>query len=656
MPQTPAEVLARNKRKVEKDKRRLAYHDLQVQGTNNSSIVSKRSVEAIYNPKLEPSEKMWIKHFVPKAKRRSPAINRGYWIRMESIKQMIFRIQKLYLDPNVPVRVVNLGCGFDTLAYQFLDGQYGNFEFFDFDYPELVQRKLNVIRDSPEILEVIGTQEELSPEQSKMGIVMATDSYKLVGCDLKNTERYNQQLSSLLSGKSNAVTIFIAEVSLAYMKPEDANPVVEISSEISKSHFLVLEQIMPSGPDHFFARKMLYHFSHLRSPLQCVERYNTKDLQKERFQSYFPSVEIKDLFECWQDLVPRSKRKAVAEIEEFDEWEEFIVFCQHYVVIHATNSTHLVFKPLSPIEEILSSSKDVKTIHIGLDDLELKFASSCKVDDKFMIHGGLFQTRTDELLEINSSCLEHLVVPVSGEKPAPRMCHTLTNVENGYLVLTGGRGRPGLIFDDVWVYEIAKQTWRLVGQLPEPMFRHSAICISPGKVLVYGEGKFVEINLEGEISISTLRALGHVPLLNSCAFTFDPRPHMGYIVGGMADDIEPRINKELFRYLVTDDAVVVEPVLESNYLARIGCMGILKDDKLVVLGGAGHVVQDQHTTVLAVDTTCWSIEKVTIAEEEWKKAPVFIGAGLAGNTVLGGGAVCYSFGSAYNNAYEIEIT
>ena len=334
----PKVVAAQNRRKIEKDKRRKNYHDSQVQGTNNSSIVSKRSVEMIYNPVTEPKARDWFRFFVPKGKRRSPAINRGYWVRMESIKQAVHRIQNQYRDT---VRVVNLGCGFDPFPFKTLAESENAFEFFDFDYPELVAKKLSMIKKAPEIMEVIGKENAIEETEQKLGVVMSTDTYKLVGCDLKDTELYEKQLECLLH--SGVPTIFIAEVSLAYMKPEHANPVVEILSRLPNSHVLVLEQIMPSGDSHFFAQKMLYHFSHLRSPLQCVETYSTKEKQQARFGKYFPRVEIIDLFESWGQLVSSEMKELVASVEDFDEWEEFIVFCQHYVVIHATNSSSNIF-------------------------------------------------------------------------------------------------------------------------------------------------------------------------------------------------------------------------------------------------------------------------------------------------------------------------
>ena len=34
---------------------------------------------------------------------------------------------------------------------------------------------------------------------------------------------------------------------------------------------------MPDGATNAFATKMLYHFQHLRSPIQCVETYPTEN-------------------------------------------------------------------------------------------------------------------------------------------------------------------------------------------------------------------------------------------------------------------------------------------------------------------------------------------------------------------------------------------
>ena len=72
--------------------------------TNNSSIVSKRSVERLYC-----EEPHFYRYFVKKPHRRSPLINRGYFLRMHAIDQVI----KQFLDEKSKKNkiVLNLGCG-----------------------------------------------------------------------------------------------------------------------------------------------------------------------------------------------------------------------------------------------------------------------------------------------------------------------------------------------------------------------------------------------------------------------------------------------------------------------------------------------------------------------------------------------------------------
>lgn len=652
--QDPAVIAAQNRHKIEKDKRRKHYHDLQVQGTNNSSIVSKRSVEKIYNPIMEPESKEWFKHFVPKAKRRSPAINRGYWIRMESIKQMIFRILEQYSH----VRVINLGCGFDPLPFQLLAEKNEKFEFFDFDYPELVQRKMGMIKESPEIIDVIGELLDV-PDMEDLGVFMATKSYKLIGCDLKNTTKYKQQITQL--SKGDGASIFIAEVSLAYMKPEHANPVVEILSELPNSHFLVLEQIMPSGEDHFFAQKMLYHFDHLRSPLQCVQEYSTKVKQRKRFQQYYPNVTVVDMFESWQQLVLEEKKKMIDRVEHFDEWEEFIVFCQHYVVIHATNSkkTILVESTDDIIENLgLESTPQFSmTLLENEKPLELKFPAACASSNGVHVHGGMWQTRNDDLLRLQEAEFSPIEVE---ERPQARMCHTLTSLQDGRLLLMGGRTRPGTVLDDVWILNENEQLWTQLSTLDDlDLTRHSAVALSPGCVLLFSNGRFVLLTVDAHNTLTTsiLVTTDVVPNVKSCGLSYDPETKTGYIVGGVSNAIAPSINDTIFKFSVDLDTktISLKTVCNSKQTARIGCVTHITNGKLYIIGGVGQTLSDQNTTVLVMNTLSKKIQGVRISDEIWKTYPALVGFQLAGSTLVGGGAVCYSFGSVYNPTYHVEF-
>lgn len=648
--QNQAAVAAQNKRKIEKDKRRKHYHDLQVQGTNNSSIVSKRSVEMIYNGIMAPEAKEWFKHFVPKAKRRSPAINRGYWIRMESIKQMILRILQHYAH----VRVVNLGCGFDPLPFQLLADMDDKFEFFDFDYPELVQRKMDMIKGSAEILEVIGESTDV-PNAKDLGVYMATKSYKLIGCDLKNTTKYKHQINELCKG--DGASIFIAEVSLAYMKPEHANPVVEILSELSDSHFLVLEQIMPSGEDHFFAQKMLYHFDHLRSPLQCVNQYSTKDKQRKRFQQYYSNVAVVDMFESWQQLVLDEKKRQIDTVEHFDEWEEFIVFCQHYVVIHATNTnTNILVESAEDQNLDIAQQLDIKLIE-NKKPLDLKFPAVCESAKGVYVHGGMWQTRNDELLQLGESSS----IPVElHKKPLARMCHTLTSLQDGRLLLVGGRTRPGTVLNDVWLFSENERAWLEVASLDDlDLTRHRTVSLGPGSVLLFSNGKFVLLTVDehNKLTSALLSSTDVIPNVKSCGLSYDLETNRGFIVGGTSDIIAPTFNDTIYEFSLDLAAktVLITLRIGSKISARLGCVAHYTNGKLFIIGGVGQTLTNQNTTILVMDTSSHCIRGVPISNEIWKSYPVLVGFGLAGSTLIGGGAVCYSFGSAYNPTYIVNF-
>ncbi|ODV94254.1 hypothetical protein PACTADRAFT_51126, partial [Pachysolen tannophilus NRRL Y-2460] len=282
----------RGQKKIAKDKGSAIRADLLVQGTNDFSIVSKRSVEKLYFPALneaEPVNGEYFHHFVSKEQRRSPAINRGYWIRMNSIKNCIDSIIK---NENAAINtIINLGCGYDPLPFQILDNKFKflrngkpgmKFLCIDIDYPELIENKVKMIKDSAELMEIVG---EIDHSCKIPGVQLKTDNYAAVGCNLRDIGLFQEQLTLLGLYELNTTSIFIAEVSLAYMLPEHCNPIIQETSKFPKSHFVVLEQLLPTADNyHPFGRTMLHHFKRLSTPLKCVESYSTISHQLQRFQ------------------------------------------------------------------------------------------------------------------------------------------------------------------------------------------------------------------------------------------------------------------------------------------------------------------------------------------------------------------------------------
>ena len=86
-------------------------NDQAVQGTNDSSILSKISAS-----ELGYFEDDCLKYFATKIVRRSPLVNRGYYIRAKLID---FMIKEFLSNTNaVKNQILNLGAGFDSSFFR----------------------------------------------------------------------------------------------------------------------------------------------------------------------------------------------------------------------------------------------------------------------------------------------------------------------------------------------------------------------------------------------------------------------------------------------------------------------------------------------------------------------------------------------------------
>ena len=88
-------------------------NDTAVQGTNDSSILSKISTS-----ELGYFEDDCLKHFATKIVRRSPLVNRGYYIRAKLIDSMIQEFLSQMNRDTLKNQILNLGAGFDSSFFR----------------------------------------------------------------------------------------------------------------------------------------------------------------------------------------------------------------------------------------------------------------------------------------------------------------------------------------------------------------------------------------------------------------------------------------------------------------------------------------------------------------------------------------------------------
>ncbi|KAJ5152386.1 leucine carboxyl methyltransferase [Penicillium capsulatum] len=666
-----------------------------VMGTNNSSIASKRSVEMIYYPQPH-----FFRYFVKKPQRRSPIINRGYWLRMHAMAETVRQfMEKAPADK--PKYVLNLGCGYDPLPFILLSDEQksmrrGHTIFVDIDYEKLMVHKKNAIRQTAEITKVIGDVEFGSDVDA---IQIRSPRYLAVGCDLKNMTKLDDVLRHSILPSEDCSVLFLAEVSLTYMDVKSANDVVTWASRLTSDvQFYILEQFFPDGPDHPFAKTMMSHFHKLRAPLFSIHEFPSLEEQEHRFKKAgWASAWARSLWDLWSDstFLPESVRTGLDEIEAFDEWEEFALFASHYFLLIASNGPEVdgSIKPSSPTEGSGvsdASGQYVLEAHC-LPDRRGRRRYGALVPDQMNtigIHGG-----QGEQARLATTDLYRQSETSEPQAPSPsrdiptRMCHTITPLNANDCLLVGGRTSPTAPLGDCWLRQ--GQTWRQIHPLPKPRFRQNATDVVLGggtsSILVYG-GKsndnvildnWVFWNEQDERGWQTVVPVGPKPEARFGASFSKINENSGVLFGGIG--CNGTILEDIWTWSLSrcgDGSLQVEltditqrvrdasPHLFS-YLTRFGATVNAVPQGLVIAGGIMPrqlVPADKEILLLATKdllhttpTTPSSnlISTIGLGNAFTGTKPLL--TGHVAHTIdqdqvlfLGGGAVCFSFGTCWS--------
>lgn len=446
---------------------------------------------------------------------------------------------------------------------------------------------------------------------------------------------------------------------------------------------------------------MIRHFNNLQTPLRSVHQYPQLADQEQRFlRAGWSSVSVRSLWNLWSDdlFVSPDRRLVLNDVEPFDEWEEFVLFASHYFLLLAANTSsstgvdrsylghlwdpnHVTFASL-PVEVPLTLQCEA----FPCSHRRRSGALTPLSQNTFGHHGGLgLQTRlgtTDVYMlpgmgppdSVNIAVLEKKCKQL--ESIEPRMCHTITSDRLGFLV-AGGRASPDHVFQDCWLS--GKDYWQRVEDLPIPLFRHCATTIalenpshsSDNALLIYG-GK----TGAGHVSDQWLlwrKGFGWVttPVRGDSlkprfgAVMQETGFRRGILLGGMAND--GKILSEAWEWTISGDvselSISLSRMLFSgadshSIIGRLGASLINSRFGLLLVGGVSSDLIPQSLEVIKLLRENTNDDQKSI----WKWAPVDIHAtgqrpllighstfaSLDAVNILGGGAVCFSFGTFWN--------
>jgi len=542
-----------------------------------------------------------------------------------------------------------------------------------------MQRKLQVIQQHEALHSLLKDLQLGGPEEVQ---VLKATGYRAYGCDLRNLDKLEATLRKDFKMESCSVAfLFIAEVSVAYMELKPANELIRWASTMGDARFCLLEQHLPDGRDHPFAKTMLKHFEKLRTPLRAI---GTMDEMRTRFSSHGwtnEGINIRSLWDLWSDdsfLTPEQRRE-LDSVEPFDEWEEFALFGSHYFLLVARTDAQST-QPVQPLPSVPSR----KTAEMSCKKVDGKpttrrfGAGAVDTDGKqvlVMNYGGLGSRERQSDCDLLSTDTKNETRYPS--LPASIMCQTITELYDSEtkLLLVGGRTSPDKASRACHV--LRNGCWEKAHDLPTGRYRHCATSVAlpqGGHGVLVACGKDSNGNVlsdwllwSAEDGWTTVDVEGEQPSPRfGAAMTSHVGRTSGTMVGGMTPDGTVINDVWEWEFLEEQNKVSLRfspsPHTNSTIVGRFGAALVshVTSGRLLLVGGV------KGGDLLSRDEEIFDLGANVCVKVNYEERPLLVGMSAVCATnpqgtlkdllVLGGGATCFSFGTCWSPSYAIGMS
>lgn len=247
-----------------------------VQGTNDNSILSKHAMtNAGYI-----TDKFLQAFTLKKAPRRSPLINRGYYIRSQAIDSIISQ----FVQEPGPKQIISLGAGFDTTFFKLSSqSQLAPFmqhvQYVEMDFPEVALRKQSLMERDEHCSSYL--KPRIASQHSSINL--CTPNYCLIGVDLAKLSIVKEVLFSHVNLSASCPTLFLSECVMTYMDTKISSDLIQFAKiEFPESVFVTYEQVEPHNA---YGQFMQAHFDKLNSSLKGINTFTNKAKQEERYET-----------------------------------------------------------------------------------------------------------------------------------------------------------------------------------------------------------------------------------------------------------------------------------------------------------------------------------------------------------------------------------
>ncbi|XP_076603828.1 tRNA wybutosine-synthesizing protein 4 [Chaetodon auriga] len=660
-------------------KKQKQGRDTAVQGTNDSSVVSKVSAAA-----QGYFQDAYLQHFVCKVARRAPLINRGYYVRWRAVDHCVRRF--LHITENCPKRqILSLGAGFDSLYFRLqADEALDRAVVFEVDFPDVSRRKAALINSN------IALRSMLEPHlPSPTGSVyVSSGQYHLLGVDVREESQVKEALGA--AGLDwVAPTLVLSEVVLTYMETQWSDAVISwVAKLLPQSLFVIYEQIHPHDP---FGQIMQDHFLKLNSTLHALRQYPDTAAQRHRFlDKGWEQCVCLDMNVFYLGLVPEEERCRVESLEPFDEYEEWHQKCSHYFILTAsrgslTAQALLTHAPVSPVPSTCPSwspiALSVRPIPVCMEGLGM--ATSLVGPGQVLLTGGSSRGgrgAVTRMLFRSQEGWRSVSVEPSLDFGV-RLYHSVTCLSGGGIVVYGGRSSPlnpirGLFratldsggpqgplhSEDQDTVKLCVEQMVCTGDPPPARWRHTASVVSHnGKdfLFVFGGKNESEVVLgDGYFLCQDQQHWTEIPVEGAAPEARHSHSACSYqggvvVFGGLdrrgvplGDTVVLRPKERGFCW----ERIEVQPSPVPRYSHSAHVIG----EKLLVVGGVWLHSDGVPGGVIINLTTCSSVEfSLDTTSVPW---PLMLHSFCSELTdpeepellLMGGGGNCFSFGTHFN--------
>lgn len=670
--------------------------DIMVQHTNDDSVVSKRSaVASLY---IEDS---YLRHFVRKPSRRSPLINRGYYLRMSVITDVVTRGVRYFLDQSCSgtVQVISLGAGFDTMAFRALLATGANGDrmarasFFDVDFPNVMHAKAAWMKAAPS-----GTfppDWKIMPECEVLPV--SSPRYHAVGVDLREAEQLllPRLTTSCTEFSADKPTVIYAECMMQYMPPESAMALMRfIASTFTNALFVAYDQLQPSDS---FGKVMQQSLKQKNSPLLGIQAAPDGYAMVSRaLHGGMRHARFANFYDLSRHYLQKEERLRVEALEPFDEAEEWAEMCEHYGITMAVSSDsakeslvdHPAFKDISALVHPHAAAAEGISVSVhawpsgrfafdGWGNGQSFSEVDIQRNDTVIISYGGFSTCKghQRINTVYAHALRDGELPVTvtsseGEPPS-LVYHSCSRLAPFQYVVFGGRTNPQAPSEVVYLLSttpaingMAASWHRLLcvsSSRPEARYRHAAAICGGNRLFIFGgrgaAGSILADAWVGTISLS-VKTIAWEPLPLSGSVVWDIPPALYSAAALTLDDTcvlvsggmngEDNCSDVFYKVNVTTgtSAATRLPAVGGRFSHSMTRVTVDREQYILILGGSTSDMKGKIPQAALVSTQLDSVTPLTLppACPSWSKhSCVELANGVV--AVVGGGYTCFSFGT-----------